>query len=425
LKTTVLLFAASVFAFSQETADTKIRQRAVRDLARGGQDSIPQIAPYVADRDLSVRMEAVKALAEIGGPKTLEPLLAATRDNDPEMQIRATEGLVNVYLPGYTKTGIAGSLQRAGNSLRAKFGDTNDQVIDEYVQVKPEVIQALGRLAAGGSSLESRATAARALGILRGQAALPQLIEAIRSKDTIVMYEALVAVQKIRDPSVAPDIEFRLKDLDERVQIVTVETTGILRNRAAAPQLRDVLEHTKSAKVRRAALTALSRLGDPADHPLFLRYLSDKEEAMRAAACEGLGRLTNPVDRVTLERFFSSERALNARLSAGFSLVLLGNLDNTDFSPLRYLVNSLNQKSSKESARALLTELARDEKVRMAIYPLLTRATKDEKIQLAVIFARSGERDSLQYLETLSVDPDLDVAQEGIRSLRTLQARLP
>jgi hypothetical protein len=57
-------------------------------------------------------------------------------------------------------------------------------------------------------------------------------------------------------------------------------------------------------------------------------------------------------------------------------------------------VNSLNQKSSKESTRALLTELARDEKVRKAIYPLLTRATKDEKIQLAVIFARSGERDS-------------------------------
>jgi HEAT repeat protein len=293
------------------------------------------------------------------------------------------------------------------------------------VQVKPEVIQALGRLAAGGSSLESRATAARALGILRGQAALPQLIEAIRSKDTIVMYEALVAVQKIRDPSVAPDIEFRLKDLDERVQLVTVETTGILRNRAAAPQLRDVLDHTKSVKVRRAALTALSRLGDPADHPLFLRFLSDKDEVMRAAACEGLGRLANPVDRATLDRFFAGERALNARLSAGFALVLLGNLDNTDFSPLRYLVNSLNQKSSKESTRALLTELARDEKVRKAIYPLLTRATKDEKIQLAVIFARSGERDSLQYLETLSVDPDVDVAQEGIRSLRTLRARLP
>jgi hypothetical protein len=41
------------------------------------------------------------------------------------------------------------------------------------------------------------------------------------------------------------------------------------------------------------------------------------------------------------------------------------------------------------------------------------------------VFARSGDRDSISYLETLSVDPDSEVAQEGIRSLRTLRARLP
>jgi HEAT repeat protein len=412
--------------FSQEAADSKTRQRAVRDLARGGQDSIPQIAPYLKDRDLNVRIEAVKVLAEIGGPKTVDPLVAALSDNDPEIQIRATDGLVNVYLPGYSKTGVAGTLQRAGNAIRARFGDTNEQVIDEFVQVKPEVIQSLGRLAAGGSSLESRANAARALGILRGAAALPQLIEAVHSKDTAVMFEALIAIQKIRDPSAGPLIAFRLKDLDEKVQVAAIETTGILRNREAAPQVRDVLEHAKTPKVRRAALTALSRLGDPNDHPTFLRYLSDKDEAMRAAACEGLARLANPVDRATLDKFFTSERSMNPRLSAAFALLLLGNLDNTDFSPLRYLVNTLNQRSSyRSSASALLTELARDAKVRTAIYPLLTRATKDEKIQLAIILARSGDRDSLQYLETLSVDPDVEVAQEGVRSLRTLRARLP
>jgi hypothetical protein len=90
------------------------------------------------------------------------------------------------------------------------------------------------------------------------------------------MYEALVAVQKIRDPSVGTGYRVPAEGSGRAVQLVTVETTGILRNRAAAPQLRDVLEHTKSAKVRRAALTALSRLGDPADHPLFLRFFPTK-----------------------------------------------------------------------------------------------------------------------------------------------------
>jgi hypothetical protein len=41
------------------------------------------------------------------------------------------------------------------------------------------------------------------------------------------------------------------------------------------------------------------------------------------------------------------------------------------------------------------------------------------------MLARSGDRDSVPYLETLSLDPDPEVQQEGIRSLRTLRARLP
>ena len=56
---------------------------------------------------------------------------------------------------------------------------------------------------------------------------------------------------------------------------------------------------------------------------------------------------------------------------------------------------------------------------------MLPGATKDEKIQLCTVFARSGDKDTLPYLETFSVDPDKDVAAEGIRSLRTLRARLP
>src|SRR5258708_2961413 len=115
----------------------KTRQRAVPDVGRGGQDWIAKVAPYLKDRDLSVRIEAVKVLVEIGGPKTVDPLVAALSDNDPEIQIRATDGLVNAYLPGYAKTGVAGTFQRAGNAIRAPFGDTHEQVIDEFVQVKP------------------------------------------------------------------------------------------------------------------------------------------------------------------------------------------------------------------------------------------------------------------------------------------------
>ena len=56
--------------------------------------------------------------------------------------------------------------------------------------------------------MDVRANAARAVGILRGKAAVPDLIEAAHSKNTDVIYESLIALQKIRDESAGPRVEF-------------------------------------------------------------------------------------------------------------------------------------------------------------------------------------------------------------------------
>jgi HEAT repeat protein len=411
---------------AQDSAtDPKQRAKTVREMAKQGQDSIPRIEPYVSDPDLNVRVEAVKTLMDLGGPKTVNPLLIALRDHDAEVQIRATDGLVNVYLPGYSKNGMSGTLQRAGNAVRAKFGDTNDQIIEEYVQVRPDVIAALGKVARGGVSMESRENAARAIGVLQGRDAIPDLVEALHSKQDALMFEALVAIQKIRDPAAAPRIAFLLRDLDDKIQIAAIETTGILRNKDAARDVRDAMDHARNIKVRRAAVSTLAMLSDPADHAVFVRDLNDKDEALRAAAAEGMARLKNPEDRPLLVKAFNEEHKMSPRLSDSFGLVSLGNRDTGEFAPLRYLVNTLNVRSYRGVAVAFLTELARDLQVRQAIYPMLPGGTKDEKIQLSIVFGRAGDRDSLPYLETLSTDADSDVAQEGLRSLRTLRARLP
>jgi HEAT repeat protein len=423
-RTLFALLLTSLLAFAQDQADTKQRLRAAHDLAKTGQDAIPALQRYVTDPDLSVRLEAVKSLDDISGPKTVDPLVLATKDPDPEMQIRATDGLVNAYLPGYLKTGISGTLARAGTSVKAKFTDTNDQVIDAFVDVRPEVIAALGHLAASGASLESRANACRAIGILRGQAAIPDLVQALHSKDSQVMYEALIAVQKIRDTSAGPKVAFLLHDLEERIQIAALDTTGILRNTDAAPDVRDVLAHARSLKVHRSAVSALAMIAQPADRVSFERDLTDKDDAIRAAAAEGLGRLRDPADKPVLEKAFAAERKLKTRLSIAFALVKEGDVSTGDQSPLTYLVNTLNQASYKGVAIAFLIELTRDLQVRQAVYPLLPRATKDEKIELGRALAQSGDKDSIPYLEALQMDTDPEVARESIRSLRSLRARL-
>src|SRR5579862_2811333 len=175
------------------------RPKDVREIAKGGSTAIPQLQALLKGQDIEIRIEAVKSIVDIGTQRSLDPLIEATGDSDAEVQIRATDGLVNFYLPGYVKTGLGASLQRVGRGIKAKFTDTNDKIIDVYVQVRPEVIAALGKLARGGVSMESRANAARAVGILRGQAAIPDLLDAMKSKNDAVLYESLIAIQKIHD----------------------------------------------------------------------------------------------------------------------------------------------------------------------------------------------------------------------------------
>jgi HEAT repeat protein len=400
------------------------RPKEVRELAKGGSNAIPQLQPLLKSPDLDIRIEAVKSIVDIGTQRSLDPLIEATGDSDAEIQIRATDGLVNFYLPGYVKTGLGASLQRVGRGIKAKFTDTNDKIIDVYVQVRPEVIAALGKLARGGVSMESRANAARAVGILRGQAAIPDLLVAMKSKNDAVLYESLIAIQKIHDKSVAPKLRYLLNDLDEKVQLAAIETTGLLQNTDALPDLTGALNRAKTIKVRRAALTAIAMIPDDSSRALYTKYLRDKDDAMRAAAAEGFARLKNPADRPLIQQAYEQETKASPRLSMAFALVALGQVEVSELSPLQLLINTLNSKARQGEAEPFLIELARDPKIRDSIYPALAGGTRDEKIYLARVLARSGDKDSLPALEKVSQDTDAEVAQEGLRALKNLRARL-
>jgi HEAT repeat protein len=419
---------ACVAAFSLLAQDdVKARVKGVRELGKGDSESIPKIEPYLSDPSVEVRLEAVKAISDIGTQRSLDPLVKATSDSDPEIQIRATDGLVNFYVPGYLKTGLTAPLRRAGSSIKGKFTDTNDLVVDPYIQVRPEIIAAIGQIVSSGSTLDARSNAARAVGILRGRQAVPDLEQALRSKDSDLIYESLVALEKIRDPSAGPSLAFLLHDLNEKVQVTAIEATGLLMNRGALNELRDVLDRSRKIKVKRAALTALAQIPDPQLRAIYTTYLDHKDDGLREAAAEGLGRLKNPADSADLERVFNNESKIEPRLSAAFALVSLGKRGTAEFDPLRYLVNNLNSTAYRGVARAYLTELARDPQVRQALYPALKEAgaTRDEKTGLAEVLALSGGQDSVAALEALSQDTDSEVSQAGLRAVKNLRARQP
>jgi HEAT repeat protein len=213
--------------------------------------------------------------------------------------------------------------------------------------------------------------------------------------------------------------------MDKRVQIAALETTGVLQNAEAIPRMSEVLAASKDKDVRRAALTAIAMIADPSSRDLFERFLSDADGAMRAAAAEGLGRLKNPADKPRFEKLFEEERQMNPRLSLALAAVLCGKTELSQFSPLEYLVNTLNSALYRGVAYAFLIEASRDAAIRKSLYPGIAQRTRDEKKSLAMILAHTGDKESEPVLEALSKDPDVEVGQEATRAYRTLKARLP
>src|SRR4051794_39063124 len=262
-----VFLACSICATAQDVAssDPKVRMKAARNLAKSGSEAIPQLAPLLSDQIVEVRQEAVRSIVAIGTQASLDPLIRATKDNDPEVQIRAVDGLVNFYMPGYVESGF----QRLGSAVRTRFDKENRQIIDPYINVRPDIIQAIAGVVSHGASMDARASAARAAGILRGKAAIPDLIEALRTKDDHVMYESLIAIQKLRDPSAGSRVVFLVRDLNERVQLAAIETAGVLKAREAIPDLQRVFNESKSDKVRRNALASLAMIADPSTYALF------------------------------------------------------------------------------------------------------------------------------------------------------------
>ena len=111
----------------------------VHNLVKEGSAAIPQLQAALASSDGDIRVEAVKALVSIGGPKTVAPLVVATHDNSEEIQIRATDGLVNAYLPGYLPTGWTAPFHKFGSMMTERFSKRDDRAIEAYVIVSPDV----------------------------------------------------------------------------------------------------------------------------------------------------------------------------------------------------------------------------------------------------------------------------------------------
>ncbi len=422
-----LLLSLLASAQSEDKFNVNQRILRIRNLGKKNATVLPALSPYLADSNLDIRIEAVKAIVRVGGPESLDLLVKAAHDNDAEVQIRATDGIVNVYLPGYVaRSGLTGSLSRGVKSMKSFFSSRNDQIVEADVVIRPDAAQVLSDLVGGGASSDSRANAALASGILRDRLAVPVLVQALHAKDSDLIFESLVALQKIQDPGAGSEAAFLTRDLDARIQATALETVTRLRTVSAAPDVRSALQNARDARIRRAALKALATFGVASDRATFLQYARDRDVELRASALEGLGRVREPEDFPLLQQAYD-EGEVNWRihLAAAFAMVNEGKSDVTEFDPLPYLVENLRTKSHSELASAYLAELVTRDDVRASLNKMMPDMDREQKVALCSAYATAATPEVIPTLDALAKDIDPNVAYAAAKALKAVQARKP
>nr|MCU0246964.1 hypothetical protein [Bryobacter sp.] len=129
-------------------------------------------------------------------------------------------------------------------------------------------------------------------------------------------------------------------------------------------------------------------------------------------------------DQQRLATLFEAERKMPPRLALAFALTMMGKTELAEFSPLQYLINTLNSKAWRGYSLAYLIEAAREEPVRRALNAAAAGGTRDEQTGLCAILGTSGDKSSVPVLERLTRSSDSEVANEAIRASRNLKARL-
>ena len=240
-----------------------------------------------------MRAESVNALGLIKDFSALPEMLDALKDARPGVRTIAARSLVALY----TEHDIDFiTNRRTGWNRFNPFLDTSDhEIIEPYMTVDPEIIRALGEAARGDDDRDVRVSAIRALGVLRGNAAIPHLAEALNA-DQDVRIEVLRAFIKIGDPAAGPHLTPFFRDSNQKVRTQAMVAAGMLKYRPAVEPLLSVYGlgpenkgtvSKMTGKVRglfsylpprdEAALWALALIGDERAEQIFVENMARQE----------------------------------------------------------------------------------------------------------------------------------------------------
>ncbi|GEM_PF-331069 len=244
----------------------------------------PECSLELFGPSLCIPAAAAEALGRIGDPRAVEPLIALLDHPEALVEVAAIQALGRI---GDLRA-LEPLLQRVAQGVRGGFFlpstlfATAEALADLGPRALPRLLRALEE-----ESLEVRAVAALALGLLRSAEAAPALGEALQgsgSKDPAAPAYA-AALGWLSDPRAIPLLRRALEEEDRDLVVAAAEALGALGAVEAVPDLVRAMIAVPAPWLQDRICQALRDLGPPAV-PAILEALPGTETALEQAEGE-------------------------------------------------------------------------------------------------------------------------------------------
>lgn len=249
------------------------------------------IAKLVSDRNPEIRALAISALSRNPRKSSLNVFVDALSDSSSEVQKIAIQTLgevgdtSNPVVMGTLQKHLQGDqsdLQMASVEALGRLGET---------KVIPSILKLLNEEIEGAADSDRLRTFVKSLQRLRDPRAVLPLCEVFESSDSARVRRRVVdALGVIGDPAAKTVLERSLRrDESEEVRAASAQALGILGDQSVTPSLIDALHDASDVRIK--ALIALGKLKSPTLGPAIKEMLSDSSPTVRYQAANILGEL--------------------------------------------------------------------------------------------------------------------------------------
>jgi len=227
------------------------------------------------------RLDAARLLSLMATPNDARVIGQLVRDSHPAVQMAAVRCLLRVPSDSLIAT-VLDRLPRQPVTVRVIQGETLHQL---WTATQPLLSERLRRHNAPADHLDVWINVAETIG---APEALPPIIALHTHRDANVRIAVTKALRHYYQPGVAEALSTLLRDADWRVRGQAARGLGALNVQSAIPQLRDAL-HDDTWWVRFRAGLALAQMHEPGRRALReARAMSDRFASEMAVMISGL-----------------------------------------------------------------------------------------------------------------------------------------